>query len=272
MANSVRRSRKRARDRRGGWLIAVALIITAAFIVSYVLLRRQQVSVNAETLCPRSGPHSLTVLLIDQTDPLTAIQQQDLRSRLEAIKDQLERYGGIAVYAIGPLGPDMLRPVAPLICNPGRGDEINPIIGNPTLIERQWRTRFSEPLDRLFDTLVKPAETPTSPILESIQAVAVTAFREGRGERIPRRLIIASDMLHHTPEHSQYNQITPFEVFRPSPYYRRVMTDLQGVEIEILYVRRDTRRHVQGKIHIEFWQRYITDVGGVLTRVVALQG
>jgi hypothetical protein len=79
-------------------------------------------------------------------------------------------------------------------------------------------------------------------------------------------------MLQHTPEHSHYNAMTSFQAFRLSPHYRRVRTDLRGIEVEIMYVRRETKPSVQGQKHIEFWQQYITDMGGILTHVVSLEG
>jgi hypothetical protein len=227
---------------------------------------------DVATLCPKKGPQALTVILVDRTDPLTAVQQQALRQRLHGIKDDMARYEGLTVYSVGPVDHELLRPEIPRLCNPGRGTDIHPAIGNPRLVERTWQERFSAPLDRLFDELLKPHKARTSPIMESIQSVAVTAFQGRQISKISRRLVIVSDMLQHSTEYSQYDAIRSFETFRQSPYYHQVRTDLRGIEVEILYVRRTTRHRVQGKGHIEFWQHYIRDMGGVLTHVVALEG
>lgn len=270
MIDSSRRKRK---QRLGiGLIIFLVLSVFALFIAAAIHAMRQP-QLDKATLCPVAGPEALTVILIDHTDPLTVVQQADLRNHLDKIKNELGQYEGIMVYSVAPIGQALLRPVVSLLCNPGRGYRINPLIGNRRLVERQWLARFSAPLDQLFNALLQPPPpASTSPIMESIQAVAITAWGEPQAAKIPRRLVIVSDMLQHTPELSQYDKILPFETFRGSPYYRRVRTDLRGVKVAIIYVRRATRRAVQGKAHIEFWQQYIHDMGGVVTGVDALQG
>jgi hypothetical protein len=272
MAGSVRRRRKRAHDRYGVLLMSGALCALIALAGMYIYFRSQRVELDKETLCPVSGPRSLTVLLIDRTDPLTAVQQGALRKHLDAMQHEIERYGGLVVYSVGPIGEALLRPEASRLCNPGRREDIHPAIGNPHLMERKWREQFAAPLAQLFTQLVKPHEAATSPIMESIQSVAITALRGSQLNQIPRRLVIVSDMLQHTPAYSQYSTVASFEAFRQMPYYRQVRTDLTGIEVHIVYVRRDTRTRVQGRAHIEFWQQYIADMGGKLTHVLALEG
>ena len=273
MANSIRRRRQRAKNRTGLSLIIVMLGVLAVLFTTYIVIKQQHVKLNEETLCPTDGPHELTVILIDRTDPLTTVQRADLRKHLDNLKNQIVRYGGIALYTVAPIGNELLQPEGQLICNPGRGKDIDPKIGNPRLIEQQWRERFSAPLDQLFDERLQPGQAAISPLMESIQSVAIAELQRFHGSELPRRLVIVSDMLQYMPsKFSQYKEIIPFEMFRESLYYRQIRTDLSGIEVEIIYVRRDTQRHVQGKLHIEFWQKYITDMGGILTHVISLQG
>jgi hypothetical protein len=253
-------------------LIIGATGVLLMLFATYAYYRWNQVVLQKETLCPVDGPQGLTVLLIDRTDPLTTVQQGALRKHLAGLKNDMAKYHGIAVYSVGPIGDELLRPEAALLCNPGRGKDIPAAIGNPRLLEQKWDKQFSAPLERLFSVLLSPHEASTSPIMESIQSVAITALRGGQIDTIPRRLVIVSDMLQHTPEYSQYDTIASFEAFRRLPYYRRVRTDLRGIEVQIIYVRRETRQHVQGRAHIEFWQQYLVDMGGLLMHVIALEG
>jgi hypothetical protein len=273
MANSIRRRRQRAKNQTGLWLIIGVLGVLAALLTTYIVIKQRHVKLNKETLCPTDGPRELTVILIDRTDPLTTVQQADLRKRLDNLKNQTARYGGIALYTVAPIGNKLLQPEGQLICNPGRGKDIDPKIGNPKLVEQKWHERFSAPLDQLFDKQAQPGQAAVSPLMESIQSVAIANLQRFHGREFPRRLVIVSDMLQYMPSKlSQYKEIIPFQMFRESSYYRQVRTDLSGVEVEIVYVRRDTQRHVQGKAHIVFWQKYIADMGGILTRVISLQG
>src|SRR5690606_34075213 len=109
-----------------------------------------------------------------------------------------------------------------------------------------------------------------SPILESIQSVALTSF--ARAPDRPRRLVVISDMLQHTEDLSHYRGEHNFLAFRASPRWRRLRPDLAGVEVEIFYVWRDTGLDVQGASHVQFWRDVITEAGGRLVRVEALEG
>lgn len=274
MVSSVRNRRKQLQRRLGLVLIGGVLLVLFAFGVLSFKVKQEEIPIDEETLCPVEGPKTLTVVLMDRTDPLSLTQQKDLRSKLEKIKEEIPLYGGIAAYSVGPIGKELLHPETKLVCNPGRGKDINPLIGNPRIVERKWRERFSEPLERLFDELLKTEEASTSPIMESIQSVSLTALRGLNVSRIPRRLVIVSDMLQHTNDYSQYTMVQSFQDFKKekAQYYSHMRTDLGGVEITVFYVQRDTRRNVQQKQHIEFWQEYFGNMGGILTDVKKLEG
>jgi hypothetical protein len=47
---------------------------------------------------------------------------------------------------------------------------------------------------------------------------------------------------------------------------------LKGVEVEIFYIHRKTRRKIQGESHLSFWEQFIVESGGILTRVVPIEG
>lgn len=271
MARSVLRRRKQHEDRRGWTLITASTVLITAILVVYVYYLGKQVAIDKDSLCPVDGPANLTVILVDQTDPLTVVQQASVLKHLEDIKAGIERYGAIGLYSVGPIGEDLLRKML-YICNPGRSDDINPLYGNPQRVERKWREAFSIPLNQMFEDMTKRNVAETSPILESIQSLAITSFEGDQVKEISKRLIIISDMLQHTFELSQYEKILPFHEFRKSSFYRKIRTDLEGVDVEIIYIRRDTKQNVQGKAHIEFWKRYFRDMGGTLTHVISLEG
>ncbi len=87
-----------------------------------------------------------------------------------------------------------------------------------------------------------------------------------------KKLVIVSDMLQHTDGVSLYRGVPDFDKFRKTEYYRRVRTDLGGVQCEILYVGRETKRGIQGAAHIKFWQLYFADQNGEITRVRMVEG
>src|SRR5262249_17302583 len=144
---------------------------------------------------------------------------------------------------------------------------------NPTLLAKHWQERFAAPLDAAFEQMMTPrAAEKYSPIMETIQSVALTAF-----ERVPtvsaRRLVMASDMIQNTREFSQYSSRgVSFVEFQRTPYFNRVRCDLGDSNVTILYLNRDATPAIQGKDHINFWRDYLAAMNGRLDRVVRLAG
>jgi hypothetical protein len=175
----------------------------------------------------------------------------------------------IEVYSIAPMAGSLLTPSSARVCSPPRPE--SDLTANPTRARQLWRTRFSEPVQATFDALLQPHDEPSSPILESIQSVSVTAF-DAVGAGIPRHLVIASDMLQNTGEFSQYQDHRSFADLRSTSYYSRVRSSLPGVKVQILYVRRHQHVGAQGVSHIAFWEEYFNDCGATLDSVVSLPG
>lgn len=268
---SARASRKRRDDLLGLVILGSVFIVFAIGYGMYSKAKKAQVPLDSVTLCPLDGPSGVTVLLIDRTDPLGPVQTADLRQHLLRIRDGLPLYEGIEIYSIGPVVNEVLSEEGPMLCNSGRAEDVDSLTANPRLTEKRWKERFAEPLQKVFDKLLEAGHDERSPIMESIQSVSVTAFGSLSPKAKHRRLIIASDMLQNTEALDQYKgDIIPFSQFKTTAEYKRLRTDLQGVEVEILYFERNVSP--QGRKHIEFWQEYFADSGAKLVRVTRIQG
>ena len=260
------RARRSARQQRKGLaLVAVAAMAIAAVIGTRAWLARSRPPLDPDSLCPLGGPEGLTVVIVDRTESLTAVQAAALRHRLEAVKNALPSRQAIEVYAIAPMGRSLLQPNGARVCSPTQ--TVSAWTANPKRAHDLWKRRFSDPLEDLFQSLLTPHEEPTSPILETLQSVSVTAF-ETVEQSTPRRLVVASDMLQNTPELSQYRDQPTFKEFRKTPYYLRTRATLTGVDVTLLYIRRENG--LQGEKHIEFWQNYFADSGATLSTVSAV--
>jgi len=270
MQRSVRHRRKSERDRLGIFLLLSAVLIGGVLFGVSKYIQSNRPALDSTTMCPVSGLSGLTVLLVDTTDPLTALQEADLRNHLEQIKETLPKYSAVDVYTVSQLKDGLLKPLGERVCNPGDGRDASVLTSNPRMIKDKWNQRFSQPLDALFTKMLATSSAPESPIFESIQSIAVTAFGSLPDSTTTRKLIVVSDMLQNVPEYSQYKQLGSFEDLRRTQYYRRISADLRGVEVELYYLRRENG--LQGTKHIEFWQQYFKDSGATLVHVVALQG
>lgn len=272
---SRRRSRRAQRARKknlGGYILiaVVAVALVAAFAVQS-MKSKEAAQFDKITFCPKDGAHSVTAIMIDQTDALSAIQQASLRNELQKVQDEIPTHGKLEIYAVGNTVSKTLAPVFSM-CNPGRGKDINPLFGNPQRVERQWKEAFAKPIDDILSALLNAPDAKESPILESIQSITVTAFNNPASERAERRLIVASDMIHYTPQLSLYHLPSDFASLRETDYIKKMHSDLRDVKVELLMFRRSNGAKVQNQEFIQFWDDFFKDQGASLERVYSISG
>jgi len=240
-------------------LIGLVVLAFAAFLVAGVWQQRHQVAIDAQTLCPKAGPKALTVILVDATDAMTPVQKASVQARLDATIAKLQQYEAVDVDSIEP-GADLLHPEF-RVCRPPSADETSDWTGNKTLARQQFDDVFKP---RLREVLEKAADRPgsdASPIMEAIQQVAVGAFHKAdvaAGKPLPKRLVIVSDMLENGAGGSHYKSVPDFATFAQSEAYRRLSAELEGVDVDILYLSRSDAAGVQGEPHAHFWRQYFS--------------
>jgi hypothetical protein len=141
-------------------------------------------------------------------------------------------------------------------------------------MEDRWQALFAEPLQHLLDSILDGGDAQVSPIMESIQSIAVTELGSEAviSRNIPRRLIVISDLIQYGPDYSQYRPFADFRNFKTQPYYQGVRADLSGISVEFWYVRRQKTLALQTKKHQDFWRNYITDQGGSIDKIWFVPG
>ena len=268
-----RKDKKSMQVRKAISLLAVLCVIVAGIGYIYFHLEMNVRPTDSVTFCPtdEKGPHSITAILIDLTDPFNITQQAALKDRLNDLKDHASKYDLLEVYSVEPTQTQLLQPKFSM-CSPGRGEDTNDWIGNPRMIEERWQKLFDAPLQNMFGSISAGETAEISPIMESIQSVVVTKLGAQKVKAIPKRLIIVSDLLQYVKDYSQYRTLDRFDKFRDSPYYQGVRADLSGIDVEIWYVRRKKTLPLQGEKHIDFWRDYIADQGGTVDKVWYVPG
>jgi hypothetical protein len=221
------------------------------------------------TLCPRGGPAGHIVLLVDKTDPLNFTQKQAFLRLLEELVEH-----GVApgqLVSVFVLGEDYRHAATPVveICNPGRGEGKSALTANIPRLSAQFRDRFRQPLLKQAEVLMSATPSPSSPILEMLQLVAINGFRK-HGVKGPRRLIIVSDMLHNTARYSMYQGSQDYRAFEASDYGRTMHTDLAHVEVELHYVLHSPR--LQTRRQLKFWEDYFSRSGARVVAVNPMEG
>ena len=241
-----------------------------------LVLRPVPVVRDPDTMCPDDGPSKVTAILIDTTDRVGPVSRADILGSLDDLVASSQPDEMMIAYETSPIGPDHNdAPLPPLlaVCNPGDPDDANPLISNPELIRRRLQDDYERPLEQLFQQLLNRTPATTSPLMENVQAIAATVLGRRRHQDVPKRLVVVSDLVQHSDQLSFFDDPLDYEAFVGTASARALRTNLQDVGIEIRFIQRREHDRIGGERRlIEFWERWIADQSGRLTRVRKIDG
>ena len=250
-------------------MTALALGLLAAGAYVYATVGRPP-TLDPVSLCPVDGPRAVAVVLLDSTDEIPEIAKREIRTALVDMAETLPAYELLEIRLLDPKTPGGRSIFAK--CNPGDGTGLSEYTANPRLARLRWLDGFRQPLDGALETGFQPLPGKTSPIMETIQRIAVERFSGRTVEDVPKSLVVISDMLQHGPDYSQYRGDLSFARFKTSPAYKKVQTDLHGADVLIYYIQRQTARPINSADHIRFWADWIRENNGRLKQANKLQG
>jgi hypothetical protein len=253
----------------GGALTVLALGVLAAGAYVYATVARPP-TLDQVTLCPVEGPRAVAEVLLDSTDEIPDIAKREIRTMLVDMAETLPAYHLLEIRLIDPKTPGGRTIFAK--CNPGDGTGLSEYTANPRLARQRWLDGFRVPLDAALEAGFQPLPGKTSPIMETIQQIAVERFTGRAAEAVPKSLVLISDMLQHGPDYSQYNGDLSFGRFKTSRAYKKVQTDLHGADVLIYYIQRKTGKPINSADHIKFWADWVHDNNGRLKQASKLQG
>jgi hypothetical protein len=253
----------------GGALAVLALGVLSAGAYVYTTAERPP-PLDRASLCPVDGPRSATVVLLDSTDDIPEIAKREIKT---VLADRAETLPIRALLEIRLLDPQVAggRPIFAR-CNPGDGSGLSEYTANPMLARKRWMDGFREPLEAALQSGLRPSPGKTSPIMETIQRIAVERFTGRTAQEIPKSLILISDMLEHEPDYSQYSGDLSYDRYKGSRAYRKFRTNLYGAEVMIYYIQRQSAKPINSADHIRFWAEWIRDNNGRLKAATKLQG
>ncbi len=200
-----------------------------------------------------------TMVAVDRTDPLTPAQRVRFRIEMDRVLASLATGERLTIIPIEETVPSPLKPILSL-CRPPDGSDAHWLYDNKKFFMRDFEAGFGLPLASATAMLEEPAQSPQSPILQTIKAIAeLPTFASSVGRR---RLIIISDMLENTTAYSQYRDgAQQYEQFHRSVFARQVSTTLEGVAVRVVYLRNEQAVRHQVAMHRTFWQRYFESSG-----------
>ena len=249
--------------------MAIAVLV---FFGRYVVFAPDPPERDADTGCPETGPAALTAIMIDATDRIGAISRADVLARLEEYVAASREDEMVIGFEARPVGEEIDEPLL-TVCHPGDPDTASEWTQNPRRIRTRLEERFRQPLDALFRDLLSREEALTSPLMESVQSVAVSFLGREEYVDIPKRLILVSDLMQHSEYLSFFRQPVDYDAFARSHGADALGTDLRGTTVDILFVQREAHRRLRSTRGLaEFWGRWIEDQGGFVGPVVSIDG
>lgn len=269
----ARRRRRRTHGATGAIVLGILLLVfTVAIAGGFGFLyfkASTQVTLDETTLCPTTGPTSITAVLVDVTDPISPVTETDLRNRFEELKDNVPVGGQIVIYE---LTDEAGKPKQAFIrCNPGSGEQADELISNPRFIQKRWEDGFDAPMRQISEGIGTGNSGDQSPILGGIQTVNLEAFGNHDYAKLPKRLVVASDMIEHTSIFSMYRTGIAYDKFEATAAPQKYRTPLDNVVVEVWEFARP-RVSFSATDLSEFWARWLKANGASSTRFIQLQG
>lgn len=247
-----------------------ALLVLGA--IAWVSFNARPAERDPDTGCPETGPSALTAIMIDATDRIGAISRADVLARLEEYVAASREDEMVMGFEAGPVGEEIDEPLL-TVCHPGDPEKASEWTRNPRRIRQRLEERFRQPLEALFRDLLGREEAPTSPLMESVQSVAVSYLGREEYVDIPKRLILVSDLMQHSEYLSFFRQPVDYDAFARSRGADALGTDLRGTTVDILFVQREAHRRLRSTRGLaEFWGRWIEDQGGIFGPVFSIDG
>jgi len=271
----TRRRRGTRRNTADRASVVAGVVICAVCLAAFVgfgywkLTAKSPPELVAKTLCPVAGATSVTVVLIDSSDSIPEIGRRELEIYLTDIADDVPEYGLLELRLLNPEQHGGRTVFSR--CNPGDGSNLSSLTANPDYARQRWAEGFREPLRIALESGLAPTGSATSPILATIQAIAVERFNGKATRDIPKQLIVVSDMIEHGPAYSQYQPDLSYERFTRSPAHLRFQTSLGNAGVTIRYIDRPAAG-IDTIGHIAFWTTWIHDNNGDLKSVERVQG
>ncbi len=265
-----RRSKKAKSDKLG--YVLIAIVVTVLVSIAVFIAMNRGVEVDKKSMCRSDGVFDRHIVILDMTDNYNSIQVQQIKHIINNIVENLAVTEQLQLYFINNTIPSEMKAEFAL-CNPGDGAGKSEIYSNPKLFKKRWDKRFYRPLMAKMKDLSGDYTSTTSPILETLQAVnniALPYVREGEHRY---KVTIISDMIQNSEELSFFKtKASSLAHFVDSPGYIKTRTDLEGVDIDIVIIRRDKFESLQSRDYIDFWVEALTSMSANVENIKLTDG
>lgn len=251
------------RDALGMFNLLIVGAVLAA--ISYAAFVLKPPVYDSQTLCLAGAVPPHRVVVIDKTDLYSPEQAVAIEALILAQRDQLAVGERLSLYELNESG--QLRNTNSFsLCNPGAGEQVNPLYRNPDRVQARYDALFAEPLDRALADLVLAKDAPNSPIIE---ALARLGQDPGFDRTVAgRQIVLVSDMLQNSAVFTVYGRRRgDFADRVPAPQVvadaiRETYGDsLRGVRLDIRLIPRGNWEAEQHGELMRYWDAVFSMLG-----------
>jgi len=248
------------------------LVLIAIFFFIFFNKKSANENIDHETFCVKENLAQKTLILVDTSDKLNPIQKTALNERLWSYVKNIEKNNHqILVFSVENIKDKIMEPMLK-ICNPGDAKNVNSLIENKKIISQNFEKHFKNKIDNILVNLLDQESSQNSPIMESIQSIAVSNFIADSQNQTKNKIIIISDLLQNTENFSFYKGDYNFEKFVKGENFKFLKTDFNNAEIELYFLNRRKDTNLQNENLREFWIKYFQNQNATVSRFLPIEG
>jgi len=267
----MRKRSKKAKNDKLGYII-IGVVVSLLIAIAVFIAFNRGVEHDKETMCRVDGNFDTHVMILDMSDNYNAVQVQQIKHVINDVVEHLSMDEQLQLYFINNTLPSDMKAEL-ILCNPGDGAGKSEIYSNPKLFKKRWQQRFYKPLMSKIKSISGDYTSDHSPILETIQIVNNLALPYVKDDNHTYKITIISDLIQNSENLSFFKtKRASLEHFVDSPPYVKIRTDLEGVDIDLVIVRRDHLESLQSKSYVNFWVNVLSSMSANIETIKMTDG
>jgi len=249
-------------DRIGLLLMVGAVAFLAALASVVTTLERSRPRLDPDCGCAvDAAPTGELALLVDLTDGLSPTARREIKDWFrQCTRASVPDGQRVTIWALsGSPAAALQRRFAR--CRPSRS--VNPWTGNEAMAAALTDSLFDAPFREALSALPGEEISASTPLLEAVHVIC--AQPEFARPRVPRRLVVASNLVENTKVVSFVTRPANFASLQRSG--RLPAVDLRGVDVDVLFLPGGrTARGLDTSLE-DFWRAYFTACGATDIRI-----
>ena len=251
--------------RRGEKAVGIALLVLTAcgvgsvFVYARVLMG-DDVARDARYCPVEAAVKRWTLVAVDWTDRFTGGQRDEVKAAVDRLAEAMGQDEGLSLHVITGKAQEAAEAWRGFAyCKPRDPRHVNALTETASFVRKDYEKTFGGPLAKALGDLLKGGEAGQSPILEALEVAMWSPRFKGAAER---RLVVFSDLLHHTPSlsHLKGAMAAPCAV-AGSDIGKRLGARMAGVKVVLHYRMNADYWRRQGEDHLRWWSRLLYQLG-----------